>query len=100
MMDNAAANIRSTAEVDAVWVCKRWIWKKGDYCGATNLMAREECYRCSYRISPEDWWEAAQKQKFVPKRDLPAQYKAVRRTQGLDGCQGDSRGSGTPCEEC
>ena len=31
MMDNASANIRATAAVEATWTCQRWLWKKRQY---------------------------------------------------------------------
>ena len=51
MADNAASNVRATAAVSPVWECKK--------CQNKNLMARYECYKCSYRGPGAEWWELA-----------------------------------------
>ena len=88
MMDNASANIRATATVAATWTCQRWLWKKRQYCGGVNLMARFECYRCSTRISSAEWWKAAEKQGFKPEEKLQGQKAQLRRMQKLHGIRG------------
>ena len=91
MVDNAPANIRATAAVEPTWICQRWLWKKRQYCGGVNLMARFECYRCSTRITSAEWWRAAERQGFNPDEGLARQQAQLRRMQKLHGIRGGQR---------
>ena len=88
MVDNAAANIRATAAVEPTWMCQKWQWKQGQYCGAENLMARYECVRCSTRITTAEWWKAAERQGFNPDEGLAKQRAQLQRMQKLHGIRG------------
>ena len=49
--ENAVSNLKATVATQATWICER--------CGAENLMARFQCYRCSWAIKREDWEDVA-----------------------------------------
>ena len=49
--ENAVSNLKATVATQATWICER--------CGVENLMARFQCYRCSWAIKREDWEDVA-----------------------------------------
>ena len=65
-----------------------WLKGQGEYCNARNLMVRETCYVCSYRIKPWDWSEAARKQEFEWEKHSRAQFAMLNKNQNLRGSRG------------
>ena len=87
-MDNAQSAVRAEAATGAYWVCWGWLKGQGEYCNARNLMVRETCYVCSYRIKPWDWYEAARKQEFEWEKHSRAQFAMLNKNQHLRGSRG------------
>ena len=63
--ENAISNLKATVATQATWKCGR--------CGLANLMARFQCYKCSWWISREAWHKAAEEGSWdreVQEKDL------------------------------